>query len=227
LPKIFTSGVWDFIATRPRVVMASLAAVALLGVAAAAVVRERIAVWHDDLSLWSDVVARSPGIADARYNLGVALVASGDRAEAMRQFQRALELRPKAELESVSLKHLGLLYEEQGQIDVAVAHYEQAVRAWPDNPSANLDLGASLAQLRRFGEAVEHFRTALRVRPDDPRGHYNLGLAYVAQGQLEEGIRELETAVRLQPSDAGFRAELANAYSQRARVPRSPTVPGR
>lgn len=218
---------WARVATRPRVVMASLAAVALLGAGAAAVVRERIAVWHDDLSLWSDVVAKSPGIPDARYNLGVALMASGDRAGAMRQFQRALELRPKPVLESVSLEHLGLLYEEQGQVDVAIAHYEQAVHAWPDNPSANLDLGASLAQLRRFGEAVEHFRTALRIRPDDPRGHYDLGLAYVDEGQLEEGIRELETAVRLQPSDTGFRAELANAYAQRARVPRSPTAPGR
>src|SRR5262249_14508569 len=64
-------------------------ALALVG-ALTTVTHARNRVWRDELALWSDSVAKSPGSARAQNNLGLALEAAGRLPEAERAFRAAI-----------------------------------------------------------------------------------------------------------------------------------------
>ena len=63
-----------------RAAAISIAAVVVVALAGAAHVRNR--VWCDPVTLWADVVAKSPGLARARSNFANALFERGDVEQA-------------------------------------------------------------------------------------------------------------------------------------------------
>jgi len=87
-------------------------------------------IWNDDLLLWRDTVAKSPGKARPRYNLGVALLRKGHAVKAGESFQAAVSLDPD---DDYNWAALGYLAELEGDRAGARAHYGRAVGMNPDN----------------------------------------------------------------------------------------------
>lgn len=87
-------------------------------------------IWNDDLLLWRDAVAKSPGKARPHYNLGVALLRDGQVEEAGESFRSAVSLDPD---DDYNWAALGYLAELEGDRDAARAHYGRAVGMNPDN----------------------------------------------------------------------------------------------
>lgn len=104
--------------------------------------------------------------------------------------------------------HLGLTYRRAGQLDLAVAHYRQAL-SQPIPPAlavgAWINLGSLCKSQQRFSEALTCFQSAVSAAPDFALAHYNLGLVYRLLGQLEAAIAAYNRAIALQP-------EYAEAY---------------
>ena len=99
-------------------------------------------IWNDDLLLWSDTVAKSPGKARPHYNLGVALLRDGQVEEAGESFRAAVSLDPD---DDYNWAALGYLSELEGDRAGARAHYGRAVGMNPDNRYAQ-------EGLKRVGE---------------------------------------------------------------------------
>ena len=116
-----------------------------IGILAAALIPPTLArnrIWNDDLLLWSDTVAKSPGKARPRYNLGVALLRDGRLEEAGESFRAAVSLDPD---DDYNWAALGYLSELEGDRAGARAHYGRAVGMNPDNRYAQ-------EGLKRVGE---------------------------------------------------------------------------
>jgi tetratricopeptide (TPR) repeat protein len=64
----------------------------------------------ESIELWSDVVARAPGLESARFNLAVAQYRSGDAAAARRTLREALAINP------ASRKAVQLMRQLEGQV---------------------------------------------------------------------------------------------------------------
>lgn len=64
----------------------------------------------------------------AWYNLGLIRFARGDEGGAMRAFRETIDLRPG---HPAAHFQLGLLYEDRGQIDRAIAHYAKSIAINP------------------------------------------------------------------------------------------------
>src|SRR5256886_4638211 len=94
--------------------------VSVIAAGAGVASRARTHVWGDNVRLWEEAVARSPGKARAHYNLGVSLL-ERDRARARRELGRALELRPD---HAPTLYNLGWLEQTSGRYDSARRLYE-------------------------------------------------------------------------------------------------------
>ena len=76
----------------PRAARASVAAAVLLGLGLATAARSR--VYRNEVSFWSDVVAKVPGNARAHANLGYALALACRADEARTELNRAAALDP-------------------------------------------------------------------------------------------------------------------------------------
>ncbi len=106
-----------------------IAAVAPLSVAA----YKRNLVWRDGITLWRDVVEKSPEKYRGHINLGRAYAIAGLFDEAEREFKKVLSLKPDY---ATMYYNLGVVYEKKGLVDKAMAAYAEALRLEPNHQRA-------------------------------------------------------------------------------------------
>ena len=89
---------------------------------------------------------RSDLLAKAHYNIGRVLARRGETDEAMKEYQRALELNPRY---AYAHTNFGLLLLDRGQIDDAILHFEAALEANPGLTLAQRSLDRARARKRQ------------------------------------------------------------------------------
>jgi protein O-mannosyl-transferase len=77
---------------------------------------------------------------------------------------------------SVAHAKLGVLLEEEGKTEEAIARFREALRLRPDNAYAANNWGIALANVWRFSEALVRFEAALRMNPNYAEARRNLQL---------------------------------------------------
>jgi tetratricopeptide (TPR) repeat protein len=150
--------------------------------------------------------APSPLTADQHNDLGVSYFEGGDAARAAAEFERAAALRPGWARPLVNLGDARLAL---GAVPAAIAAYERAVAAAPDDPAAANNLAWALLQdPRRWPEAEAVIDGALAKRPE-PRGYYldTLGTLRLRQGNNQAALDAFREAL----ADAAFRDRRSRA----------------
>ncbi len=159
---------------------------------------ERNTLWSNAVSLWSDVVEKSPQKARPHNNLGNALKRQGKIEEAIVHFNKALQINPGY---AKAYNNLGTALASQGKTEEAVKHFGIALYINPGYAAAHSNIGVALASQDELEKAIVHFRAALRLKPDYAQVHSNLGAALVRQRKLQEALEHFHTALRLKPGD--------------------------
>ena len=170
--------------------------------------------YRDRITLWSDVVIKSPNNFRAYYNLGNALYYAGRPDEAIRNYAEAIRIR-----EDFAEAHdnLGVALLHQGRMDDALRHIVRANRIKPKDPEIQNNLGEVLIRQGRLQEAVLHLREAIRLKPDLAEAHNNLGIALAQMGKLEEGIGCFTQALRRDPRNVRITINLGQALLLKGR----------
>ncbi len=120
---------------------------------------------HAAVDLINRALARRPDFAEARNNLGNALLALDQPVEAIASYLKALALRPDyAEAQN----NLGNALLAQGKPDEAVISFEMALAVNPDFAEAQSNLARALKDLGRIEDAFAGYLKALRMMPDMP-----------------------------------------------------------
>ena len=159
---------------------------------------ERNIIWSNPVSLWSDVVKKSPQKVRAHNNLGNALKNQGKIEEAIAHFNKALQINPGY---AKAHNNLGTALASQGKTAEAIKQFGIALYINPGYAAAHSNIGVALAGQNELEKAIFHFREALRLQPDYAKVHSNLGAALVRQGKLQEALEHFYTALRLKPDD--------------------------
>ncbi|HEX9242423.1 MAG TPA: tetratricopeptide repeat protein [Anaeromyxobacter sp.] len=172
-------------------------------------------VWRDEVTLWSDVVARSPSKARPHLNLGMAYWRSGRLEDAIHEYRETIRLGPE-----VPEAHydLGLVHEAKGQLDDAIAEYREAILLDPAYARPHNNLGVLHQAKGQLDDAVRELREVIRLDPGSADPHTNLGVCYLLMGRVDEAIREQLEAVRLAPELAAAHNNLGSAYERAGRL---------
>ena len=110
---------------------------------------------------------------------------------------------------------LGEAYRSKGQVDMAIAQYQTALRLKPDYAEAYLNLGEAYKSKGQFDMAIAQYQTALRFKPNFAEAYYNLGIAYKSKGQFDMAIAQYQTALRLKPNFIEAYYNLGIAYNSK------------
>ena len=110
--------------------------------------------------------------------------------------------------------NLGLVLDNQGHTDEALADYRKAVALQPNYVEALLNIGATLANRKQFTEAIPFFERALRQNPDSVDCHDNLGHALMEVGKPDAAIPHLRQVLQHRPNDVDALNSLADALAQ-------------
>jgi tetratricopeptide (TPR) repeat protein len=99
--------------------------------------RKQIAVWKDDLTLFTDMVSKSPDAPMPHYNLGNAYVKQNRLDEAVNEFITALNVKP----DYVEAHYnLGNTYVKRNRLDEAVNEFSTALKLKPDDAETRHNL---------------------------------------------------------------------------------------
>jgi adenylate cyclase len=148
-----------------------------------------------------------PNIAEAHVALGKLNFFQMDLAGSLREYQRAIELKPNYAAAHQWFGNDSLV--SLGRFDEAIAEGKRAVELDPLSLIINADLGITLYLARRYDDAIEQLRKTLVIDPTFFYAHYNLGVALQLKGDLSAAISEYEKAKQL--SDDSFAMALLGA----------------
>ncbi|MEN0019394.1 MAG: tetratricopeptide repeat protein [Planctomycetota bacterium] len=193
---------------RPTLLATASAAVLLSGLAGCQIFRS-----NDDaptsatapVATTSDQQAAQDAADEART-----LAASGDRAAALAEFERAIAINP--ELTDAYLG-AGDIYRERGDYELAEQRYGEAARIEPQNFDAQYLHGLALQLLDRIDESVRAYLRALTIRPDDFNANLNLASALLQNDEAGQALPYAERAASINPSDGPARVNLGTAYA--------------
>ena len=125
-----------------------------------------------------------------------------------------LALKPEDTRVQASLLHRkGSIYESLKVYNMAVKHYEEAIRKDPLLPWPHNNLGGLYHDLGKYDEAEVEFKKAIILDPEDARIHHNLGFIYYARKKYDEAEAEYRVAIRLDPEYTTAHYNLGVLYS--------------
>jgi Flp pilus assembly protein TadD len=167
-------------------------------------------IFKTPVSLWLDVVEKSPKLPRAHANLGSALRRSGRLLEAKEAFRRALELKPDM---IEPLLGLGQLYlDEPGKEKKALAYLKRAQKLGQRTPRGYAALGNAYLKLGDYGKAEHNYRAALGISPYYQPALNNLGVVKMLTGQNDEAEKIFRFGLRLDSGFEEFNLNLAKLY---------------
>jgi len=141
-----------------------------------------------------------PSDADSWYYLGRTKYSENRFEEAIRAFQKCLDLR---RLFVLAADGLGLSQAGLGHTADAIASLQKALSMQENfaqkTPEPYIDLGDILNQQARFDDALPLLQQAVTIAPRNVRAHEVLGKTYLNLNRLPEAQQELEAAVSIDP----------------------------
>lgn len=118
----------------------------------------------------------------------------------------------------IAHNNLGIALEHRGDVDGAVAHYQESILLNPHHAEDHCNLGSALQQQGHLDEAIAHYQEALDIKPDYALAHSGLGIALQQRGDLDEAITHYQKAILSKPDYPDAYYNLGNALQQKGNV---------
>jgi Flp pilus assembly protein TadD len=195
-----------------------------LALALALASRARNAVWADELRLWSDVAAKSPGLVAAQNNLAMALLRAGRPEDALSALERALAIDPG---DAEALNNRGVWRLERGELDAASEDFRAVLARAPGHARALYNLGRALALRGDPEAALDRLEAATRADPGAAPLWNGLGAVQVELGRLAAAEASFRRALALDPTNPEVRGNLEVVQDLRAAQGEAGEAPAR
>jgi len=148
-------------------------------------------------------------LALAQNDLGASLIRDGNPGQAMRHFERAIELEP---LHAEAHINIGLTLEQLGDFENAARHYAAAIRARPDFADAHFQLAhlrthrSTPAEIEAMKRLVDSPRTR---HADRARLAHGLGFALESAENYAKAFSYMSLAHEIERKRSPFDLEAA------------------
>ena len=187
-------GSWCAATRRGVLVAAEVALVALLG----ALAWQCAGVYQDSWTLWNDNLAedKNPNAWVAWINRGQAYYIRNDRAAALADLNKAIQLNPKA---CDAYEKRSEIYQDWGDWQQALAEVNRALTVDADYVPALFKRGEFYQQRLRLDDAIADYTRVIELRPDLPFSYNNRGMALLEQGKIVEATQDIAQALELYP----------------------------
>lgn len=172
---------------------------------------QRCSLYRDQMTLWSNTLAKNPGSFAAHNNLGNALLLQSKVNQAIWHYRSALRLNPNYPDPNYNL---GRVLYQQGEMNEAKVHLRQAIQAAAGYIPAHVLLGLVHQSQGKQKQAIAAFKQAIKLDPDSVQAHYNLGRIYHSQGQAGEAVSHYRQVLRLTPRNGVVYFELADVFGK-------------
>ena len=141
------------------------------------------------------------------YNKAFSLASLGEHMEAIKYYDRVLELQPA---NSDAWNNRGSCCKKLGKVQDALQCYENAIGAQPYNASAWSNKGNALSALGKYTEAIVSLNRAIEVDPVNESAWLNKALVEDRLGLVRESLSSFQKFIALGPVSYGEHLEYVN-----------------
>lgn len=142
-------------------------------------------VWQNQLSLWSDVVKKSPNKSRPNLNLGIAYFHNSKPLLAMKYFDKAIKLKPDGWLAYFNRAETNLL---QGNLKKAQIDFDKCIQLKDDFPMAYDSRGVLKTQFKEYESALVDFNKAIELQS-------NLATAWLNRANVKVYLKLYDDAL--------------------------------
>jgi len=175
-----------------------------------AIVLDQLGHSEDALNILKDLTSIRPD-ADSLNLLASLARRSGDLNLAIQSLRQAAMLEPGREVNYLDFSTLCMDYENYPlaleAADIGLSHV-------PGSYRLQVQKGAILEKLGRFGEAEEIVRSASNLQDDNSVALLSLGIIQTHAGELQDAINTLSSAIKKFPSNSQMHYYLGIAFEQ-------------
>jgi tetratricopeptide (TPR) repeat protein len=182
----------------PKKEKLAIAAFALVVFVLASATYARNTLWENKISLWTDVVKKSPDFPLGYNNLGIAYYEKGLQDEAIGMYERAISISPKY---LDAYVNLGAAYSAIGRPGMAIEIFKKVIAMYPKTSTAYFNLARAYAGSGRNQDALDNYLKAIELDPYDSAAYHGLGTTYARLGRLDDSLAAFTKFVTLSPRD--------------------------
>lgn len=137
--------------------------------------------------------------AEEWFNQGVALGKEDKLEEALKAFEKAIEIDPRY---AWAWNNKGVALDRLSRHDEALKAFEKVIEIDPQDAKAWFNKGVSLGGLGKHDEALKAFEKAIEIDPQDARAWHNRGEALGRLGRYEKALKAFGKAIDIDPKYA-------------------------
>lgn len=160
---------------------------------------DRNSYWKDEITLWSDVIQKSPNKARGYNNRGDDYMEENKFNEAMSDFNKALSINPAF---AMAYYNRANVYKKQEKYAESIADYTKAIELWPDLHKAYSNRGNIYKLTNHLDEAVADYTHAIQLNPNYYMAYNNRASVLIMQNKNAEAVEDLNQSISLNPKCA-------------------------
>jgi tetratricopeptide (TPR) repeat protein len=150
-------------------------------------------------AILQQALAANNGDFRAHLLLGIVFQEEGRSGDAIKQFDRARQLRPN---DPAAYVNKGRVLASQGELELAAEQFAAATRLDPNNTTAHGNWGIVLYHQQRWQQAIAQLRESVSLEPRDVTSWVFLFQAYLATKDFEAARTASAQVERLSPHTA-------------------------
>lgn len=154
--------------------------------------------WANEDNLWIATGKTSPSSPNTHNNLGDVYGRRGDKIGALREFQRAIELKPNY---GDAYHNLANTYLELNQPDKALENYQKALEFNPGLWQSYQNIAAIYFSQKNYDLAIQNLQQAIQVNPRNLNLRNNLGIIYLLIKEKDKAKEAFTTVLSLDPTN--------------------------
>jgi tetratricopeptide (TPR) repeat protein len=181
-----------------------------LGIAATVVLtgllsctRMQVRYWENDITLFGRTLAVTENNYITHKNYGHALVRKGQLDDAVTHFKKAIECFNKVVGTRANCPDayntLGLAYAQQGEYELAIRTYKEALLDKPDHTETIYNLGMALKQQGKINQAIEAWENVLEIEPDYLNARISLAYTLGKLGKVKLAVEHYYKILQSKP----------------------------
>ncbi len=171
---------------------------------------QRNVVWKNEVSLWRDIVNKSPNKYRPHHNLGDAYFCAGkEYGLATTEYKKALQIKPGAEKPHMGL---GKIHLKKQLIDKAIEEFNTALTLQPGSPEVYYRLATAYVQMGHLDMAIRYFQKSLTLSSKFILSRIGLADAFFKYGMLNDAIVHYKTVLETIPDNAEAYFNIGTIY---------------
>ena len=151
----------------------------------------------------------------AYFHLGSIAILQGDTAQGFELYNKAIS---NGYDDAQLYCSIGLLHEENGEIDMAIRNYSKAIMKDALRPDIRIRKARLLIQGNHLPEALQTLDETILTNPDVFEGYHLKFSVLMQMQQFAKADELLNHALALFPKDPGFAIDKAQLYTQQNKI---------